>query len=71
LGGAAALTAGTTALSATGAALLACADEFLPLALALFAVAAACGGVIWWRRRAARPARRAVGCEGGCNASRS
>lgn len=70
-GGAAALTAGATAVAAAGTALLACIDEFLPLALVLLALAAVGGGLNWWRRRAARPTHQAVGCTGGCSANPS
>jgi len=53
-------------LAATGSALLACADELLPLAAALLAVALAVATVWWWRRRqAARSA--ACGCANTCS----
>lgn len=68
MGGAAALTAGTATLAAAGSALLACADEFLPLGLALLAMASA-GGLIWWRRRASRATHQATGCGGACHAN--
>lgn len=69
VGGAAALTAGSTALAALGSTLLACADEFLPMAGVLLALAAAGGGLVWWRRRAARKAQAQTGCSGGRSAS--
>lgn len=69
LGGAAALTVGSTALAALGATLLACADEFVPLAGLILVLAAGAGGLVWWRRRAAREAQAQTGCGGGCNAS--
>lgn len=67
LGGAAALTAGSEALIASGAAIADCADEFLPLAavsLVLFAVG---GSLLWWHRRETRKAVLKSGCDGGCN----
>ena len=66
VGGAAALAAGSTALSAVGATLLACADESLPLGGALLALAAVGGAMIWWRRRAIRKAQTPAGCGGAC-----
>ncbi len=48
-------------LTAFGSALLACADEMLPLAAVLLAVAVAAAGAWWWRRRRAS---RSAGC--GC-----
>jgi UDP-N-acetylmuramyl pentapeptide phosphotransferase/UDP-N-acetylglucosamine-1-phosphate transferase len=68
-GGVAALTAGSTALAALGSALLACADEFVPLAGVLLALAAAGGGLVWWHRRAARKVQAQTSCGGGCSAS--
>lgn len=65
VGGVAALTAGSTALAALGSTLLACADEFIPLAGVLLALAAVGGGLVWWRRRAARKAQAHTGCGGG------
>jgi hypothetical protein len=53
-------------LAAFGSALWACADEFLPAATVLIAVAAGLAGVWLWRRR---PALRRDGC--GCTTSRS
>lgn len=67
-GGVAALAAGTTAFAAMGSAVRACADEFLPLAVVLLALAGVGGGLIWWRRRAARPNPQATDCTGGCDA---
>lgn len=69
VGGVAALAAGSTALAALGSTLLAFADELLPLAGVLLALAAAGGGLVWWRQRAQRKARQQPGCGGGCNAS--
>lgn len=44
-------------LAATGSALLACADELLPLAAALLAAALAAASAWWWgRRKASRSA---------------
>lgn len=54
LGGAAALTIGSASLAAAGSALLACADEFAPLAWALFALAAVVAGAVLWRRKRQR-----------------
>ncbi len=71
LGGAAVLMVGTTTLAAAGSALLACANEFGPLAAALFglAVLGLGGGLVWWTRRSRRQAQLATGCRGGCGAS--
>lgn len=68
LGGVAALAAGSTALATLGSTLLACADEFVPLAGVMLALAAAGGGLVWWRRRVARKAQaqtKACGCAPG------
>lgn len=51
LGGAAAFTIGSASLAAAGSALLACADEFAPLASVLIALAAVCAGVVLWRKK--------------------
>jgi hypothetical protein len=51
LGGAALWAAGTSTLAAVGAALVACADDLVPLGAVTLAVMAA-GGFAWWRRRA-------------------
>ena len=51
-------------LAAFGAALWACADEFLPIAAVLFMLAASFGGVWWWRR--ARASRSACACPTSC-----
>ena len=64
VGGAAALTTASTALAALGSTLLACADEFVPLAGVLLTVAAAGAGLVWWRRRAARKGQKQHGCGG-------
>lgn len=69
LGGAAALTLGTTTLAAAGSALLACADELAPLAAGLIGLAAVGGGLILWRNRNLRNAQTTNGCGGGCNAN--
>lgn len=53
-------------LAATGSALLACADELLPLAAALLAVALAVATVWWWRRRQALRSA-ACGCANTCS----
>lgn len=65
VGGGVALTAGTATLAAAGSALLACADEFLPAALVLIAIAGAVGGLVWWRRRSLRHPQAAKPCGGG------
>lgn len=67
--GAAALTVGSATLAAMGSAMLACADEFGPLAISLLGLAAIGGGVTLWRRRAQRPIQAASSCGGGCNAN--
>lgn len=54
VGGVAALTAGTAALVAMGSALLACADEYAPIAIGLLALAVLGGAVTWWARSARR-----------------
>lgn len=51
LGGVAALTIGSASLAAAGSALLACADEFAPLAWGLFGLAALVAAAAWWRKR--------------------
>lgn len=57
-------------VAAFGSALVACADELLPLAMALLAVAAGLAGVWWFRRRQA--ARRAAcACPAPCAAEGS
>lgn len=71
LGGAAVLAAGTATLAGLGSALLACADEFAPLAIALLGLAAMGAGVILWRRRAQRAADLASSCSSRCNANSS
>ncbi len=53
-------------LAATGSALLACADELLPLAAALLAIALAVATVWWWRRRQASR-RAACACVNTCS----
>lgn len=68
LGGAAALAGGSATLAATGAVLLACAGEFIPLALALLALAAVDVGVILYRRRRQGTAPTAKSSSGACNA---
>lgn len=68
LGGTAALTVGATTLAASGSALLACADEFGPVAAVLIGIAALGGGLIWWRYRARRQVQSPLSCAGGCNA---
>ena len=68
LGGSAALTFGSVTLAATGSALLACAGELAPLAIALLGIAAVGGGFVLWRQRAtARQvgAPKACGCAPG------
>jgi len=54
------LVGGVAALSAGSAALLAYADELVPVAWAAAVLAAVAGGVWWWRRSAAN--RLACGC---------
>lgn len=56
VGGAAALSVGSATLAAFGSALLACADDLVPLAGALLMLGVVGGGLVWWRRRAARRA---------------
>lgn len=53
VGGIASWTVGTSALAAAASALLACADEFAPLAAGLLAVAAVVAAA-WWLRRVRR-----------------
>lgn len=53
-GGAVALAAGSATLATVGSALLACADELLPLGFALLGLAAVGTGVVIWRRHKAR-----------------
>jgi hypothetical protein len=65
-----ALAAGATTLAAAGAALLPCADEAISLALVLLALAAASGGVAWWRLRRRQRLQVASPCEGACDAGR-
>jgi len=68
LGGAAALTAGSTALAAIGASLAACADEFAVLGAVMVALAVG-GALLAWRRRQRRSATPQIGaCSGACNA---
>jgi hypothetical protein len=50
VGGVASLTVGASALAATTSALLACADEFAPLAAGLLALAVVVGAAVWWLR---------------------
>jgi len=68
LGGATALAVGSTALAALGGALLACADEFAPVAMAVLAVAAVLGAAAWWARRGRRAEPPAAVCGVGSNA---
>lgn len=70
LGGAAALAAGSATLAAMGSALLACADEFIALALGLLALAAVGVGLVLYRRRRLGPTPTAASCSGACNAGR-
>ena len=53
-------------LAAFGSALVACADEFLPAATVLLAVAAGLAGVWLWRRRQASR-RDGCGCTTSCS----
>ena len=69
LGGATALTVGSTALAALGGALMACADEFAPMALAVLAVSAVLGAAAWWARRGRRTDPPAAVCGGGRHAN--
>jgi hypothetical protein len=57
-------------LTALGAALWACADEFLPAAAVLGTLAAAMGGTWWWRRRRAEQTT-ACGCGTTCSTGAS
>lgn len=52
-------------LAALGSVLAACADEWLPAAAALLAMAAGLAGLWWWRRQAARKAT--CGCPNACS----
>ena len=54
VGGIASWTVGTSALAAAASALLACADEFAPLAAGLLALAAVVSAAAWWLRRVRR-----------------
>ena len=70
VGGAAALTAGTAMVATLGSALLACADELVPLAFGLLALAALGAAVVVWRKRQSRLAAivatpKACGCPPG------
>ena len=53
-------------LAAFASALWACADEFIPAAIVLGAIAAGLTGVWWWRRRTASQAS-SCGCETSCS----
>lgn len=57
-------------LAAFGSAVAACADELLPVAMALLAVAAGLAGVRWFRRRQASR-RAACACPAPCSAEDS
>ena len=59
VGGLASLTVGGSALAAAASALLACADEFAPLAAGVLALAVPVGAAAWWWRRARRSGARA------------
>ena len=54
VGGVATGTVGASALAATSSALLACADEFAPLAAGLLSLAMLAGATAWWLRRVRR-----------------
>lgn len=54
-------------LAATGSALMACADELLPLAAALLAAALAVTTVWWWWRRRQASRSAACGCADTCS----
>lgn len=67
-GGAAAFTAGSTALAAIGASLAACADEFALIGAVLLVLAV---GGVWmgWRRRQRASATEPISaCSGSCHA---
>ncbi len=69
VGGIAALTVGTSALAAAAAALLACADEFAPLAAGILALAVMGVAAAWWLRRQRRtgePAHDGAGSHAHC-----
>lgn len=54
VGGVASWTMGASALAAAASALMACADEFAPLAAGLLALAAVVSAAAWWLRRVRR-----------------
>lgn len=68
-GGAAALTAGSTAIAAIGASLATCADEFALLGAVLLVVALGGGLMAWRRRRSALGNSQVSACSGACNAN--
>lgn len=69
MGGVASWTMGVSALAAAASALLACADEFAPLAAGLLALALVVGAAAWWLRRVRRirtPAQERLGSPAQC-----
>lgn len=66
LGGTAALAAGSTALAAIGASMVACADELVLIGGVLLVLAL--GSVLMaWRRRRTSVSPKVSMCSGGCN----
>lgn len=65
-GGAAALTFGASVLTAVGAALWACRDEVVAIAVVFAVASGVIVGGAWGRRRARHRASSSTGCQGSC-----